>query len=108
MSACFPEQCGLKHRASAGVSRVKVEPTLLAFTSVRKLEKLAPEFSKTLARTVATYDAKDCARALRVCADIYKTLRSTSPPVNLNQPAEAAAMQYLSEVERGLGDAPIS
>ena len=75
---------------------------------VRKLEKFAPGFSKTLTQTVATYDAKDCARALHVCADIYKSLRSANPPVSINQAAEAAAMQYLSDVERGLGDAPIS
>ncbi len=75
---------------------------------VRKLEKFAPTFSKSLTQTVATYDAKDCARALRVCADIYKSMRSANPPVSINQAAEAAAMQYLSDVERGLGDAPIS
>ena len=73
---------------------------------VRKIEKLAPAFSKTLMQTIPTYDAKDCARALRVCADIYKSLRSSNPLVNLNQAAEAAAMQYLSEVERGLGETP--
>jgi len=73
---------------------------------VRKIEKLAPAFSKTLTQTVPTYDEKDCARALRACADIYKSLRSGNPLVNMNQGAEAAAMQYLSEVERGLGEAP--
>lgn len=75
---------------------------------VRKIEKLAPTFSKTLTQTVPTYDAKDCARALRVCADIYKSLRSSDPSVNVNQAAEAAAMQYLSDIESALSEAPTS
>ncbi len=75
---------------------------------VRKIEKRAPEFSATLRQTVATYDAKDCVRALRVCADIYKSLRSSNPCVNMNQTVEAATMQYLSDIETGLSASPIS
>ena len=71
---------------------------------VRKIEKFAPEFSRVLAQTVAIYDARDCARALRVCAEIYKSLRESSAGCAVNQTVEMAAMQYLSEVERDLGE----
>ena len=71
---------------------------------VRKIEIFAPEFSRVLVQTVATYDASDCARALRMCAEIYKSLRESSAGCAVNQAVETAAMQYLSEVERDLGD----
>lgn len=70
---------------------------------VRKIEIFAPEFSRVLAQTVAIYDAGDCVRALRVCAEIYKSLRESSAGCTVNQAAETAAMQYLSEVELNLG-----
>lgn len=71
---------------------------------VRKIEIFAPEFSRVLVQTVATYDASDCARALRMCAEIYKSLRESSAGCAVNQAVEMAAMQYLSGVERDLGD----
>lgn len=67
---------------------------------VRKIELLAPELSKALQQTVATYDARDCVRALRACVEIYRSLRT--PDAVINQSAEMAATQYLDEVARAL------
>ena len=36
---------------------------------VRKIEKLAPGYSQTLQATLANYNAFECLRALRACAD---------------------------------------
>jgi len=63
---------------------------------VRKIEMLAPELGEQLKRTVATYDAAECLRALRASVDIYRTLRD---PVQTESEAERAAMEYLSAVE---------
>ncbi len=67
---------------------------------VRKIESLAPEFAQRLQQTVAAYDARDCVRALRVCVEMYRSLRTVD--AEINQAAEVAAMQYLDEVERAL------
>jgi predicted nucleotidyltransferase len=66
---------------------------------VRKLEMLAPAHVDRLRTTVAAYDAADCVRALRACVDSYRALRSEGGTIEFRTAAEAAAMQYLSNVE---------
>ena len=66
---------------------------------VRKIEMLAPALGEELRKTVATYDAADCLRALRACVDIYRKLRS----VQTESAAERAAMEYLDAVEARCG-----
>lgn len=63
-------------------------------TGVRKIETAAPEFSCELAKTIARYDAADCARSLRECVRLYRQLRGS---VTFNS-AEAAAVEYLERV----------
>ena len=67
---------------------------------VRKLERLAPEYIRSLQSTVASYDAIDCLRALRACAELYRSLRVNIAEVEFRQAAERAALQYLSDVEQ--------
>jgi hypothetical protein len=70
---------------------------------VRRIEMVAPAFARELRRTIASYDAHECLRAVRACVEIYRTLRSDADNVKLEGPAERAAMKYLSEVEQRCG-----
>ena len=70
---------------------------------VRKIENTSPEFAQKLRETIASYDAADCFRALRVSVDIYRNLRSSTDQVEIRDRAERAAMEYLSKVERQSG-----
>jgi len=65
-------------------------------SGVRKIETIAPAFAVELRRTVATYDAADCLRALRACVELYRSLTPRKNPDRV----EDAAMEYLAEVER--------
>lgn len=65
-------------------------------TGVRKIETTAPDFALELQRTIATHDAADCLRALRVCVELYRSLA----PRQSSERVEDAAMEYLTEVER--------
>ncbi|HEY4426560.1 MAG TPA: hypothetical protein VGN10_20280 [Pyrinomonadaceae bacterium] len=65
-------------------------------SGVRKIEMIAPAFAVELRRTVATYDAADCLRALRACVELYRSLTLRKSPERV----EDAAMEYLAEVER--------
>jgi hypothetical protein len=67
-------------------------------SGVRKIETIAPAFALELQRTVATYDAADCLRALRACVELYRALT----PRASTERVEHAAMEYLTEVERRL------
>lgn len=69
-------------------------------SGVRKIEIVTPEFADELRRTVASYDAPDCFRALRACADIYRSLRGTAGGVELREASEEAAMAYMAAIER--------
>lgn len=69
---------------------------------VRRLEEQAPEFAATLARTVAGYDARQCAEAVQLCVDLYRGLRhgfGTDRIVHRTT-AEQASTRYLAEVSR--------
>ena len=65
-------------------------------SGVRKIETTAPGFAYELRRTVASYDAADCLRALRACVDLYRSLA----PRETSKRVEDVAMEYLAEVER--------
>jgi predicted nucleotidyltransferase len=65
-------------------------------TGVRKIETVAPAFALKLRRTVASYDAADCLRALRACVELYRSLT----PRKSSERVEDAAMEYLAEVEQ--------
>ncbi|HKG59295.1 MAG TPA: hypothetical protein VKB05_05905 [Pyrinomonadaceae bacterium] len=70
-------------------------------TGVRKIETTAPAFALELRRTVASYDAADCLRALRACVDLYRSLT----PRQSSERVEDVAMGYLAEVEQRYGHA---
>lgn len=67
-------------------------------TGVRKIETLIPEFAHELEETIARYDAADCARALRECVRLYRSLRGDVA----KNGAEEAAEGYLEEIARQL------
>jgi len=69
-------------------------------SGVRRLESLAPHYASRLQATIATYDARDCGRALRACVDTYRALRAEGGALERREAAEAAATRYLDEVER--------
>jgi hypothetical protein len=79
-------------------------------TGVRRVESAAPEAATRLREVVANYDPVDCARALRAATSLYRDLRADRPEPGLVQRggAEAAALEYLAEVEAKLarGDGP--
>ena len=68
-------------------------------SGVRKIEKLAPEFAVELERAIASHNAPDCLRALRASIDLYRLL-TPSAQAGETKRVEAAAMDYLAEVER--------
>ena len=76
-----------------GLLRAGVRPS-----GVRRVELADPELARRLEATVAKYDALDCWRALRACADIYRWLGAAndSPPSQV----EVAVMHYVQELER--------
>ncbi len=79
-----------------GLQRAGARPT-----GVRRIETLAPDLADMLRATVATHDARDCARALLVCAEVYRRLRPATG-VERRTPTEEAALRYLADVARRL------
>jgi len=73
---------------------------------VRRIETVAPAFAEQLKATVAGHDSADCFRALRACADLYRSLRSDSE-IETGDRAEKAAMDYLQRVESGRPESKI-
>ena len=71
-------------------------------SGVRRLESLGPDHTGALRSTIAAYDGLDCLRALKVCVELYRTLRPAGPAIARGEAAERAAMQYVSDVERAL------
>ena len=70
---------------------------------VRRIETVAPAFAQKLRGTIASHDAADCLRALRVCVELYRSLRSRTSEDETRGEAERAAMEYLGHIEqRGL------
>ena len=75
------------------LARAGVRPT-----GVRKIEAMAPGFAIELQRTVASYDALDCVRALRASVDLYRSLTSVESDGEQKR-VEDAAMEYLAKIE---------
>jgi hypothetical protein len=73
-------------------------------TGVRRLESAAPEAAIGLRDVVARYDPADCARALHAAISLYRNRRAerAEPALVWRSAAEAAAIDYLAEVEAGL------
>jgi predicted nucleotidyltransferase len=69
-------------------------------TGVRRVEKAAPGWAREMEATVAKYDARSTALALRAAAQMYRALRgaAATPDLAVHQDAEAAAMAYLDGI----------
>jgi hypothetical protein len=70
---------------------------------VRRIEMMAPHFADQLRGTLAGYEAADCLRALRVCVDLYRSVRPHADDADVGGGAERAAMEYVSEVGQRCG-----
>jgi hypothetical protein len=72
-------------------------------SGVRRLEQAAPGWAREMQGTVATYDPRSTALALREAARIYRSLRGAAavPDLTVRNDAEAAAMAYLDGILTG-------
>jgi hypothetical protein len=70
-------------------------------SGVRRVETRAQPYLEDLVRTTTPYDRLACVRALRAAASLYRKLRAQLATASfLPRPeAEAAAMEYLAQVE---------
>lgn len=73
-------------------------------SGVRRIERVAPELARRLARTLSGLAAAECAAALRASIELYVSLRT--PELSSASRAERPALDYLAEVERRLGPHP--
>jgi predicted nucleotidyltransferase len=75
-------------------------------SGVRKVETQAHRYLPDLIRTTASYDRVACARALQASAAFYQKLRQQLAPeaFTVRTKAEEAALSYLSEIERRIGE----
>jgi predicted nucleotidyltransferase len=69
-------------------------------SGVRRVEKAAPGWAREMQATVARYEPRSCAVALRAAAQMYRDLRgaAASPELVVRKEAEAAAMAYLDGI----------
>jgi hypothetical protein len=67
---------------------------------VRRLEQAAPGWAREMQATVATYEPRSSALALRAAAQMYRALRGAAATADLvvRKDAEAAAMAYLDGI----------
>jgi len=66
---------------------------------VRRLETAAPDLAREMADTVASHDARDCARALAASAALYRKMRDAQPGACTPRlAAEAAALAFLDQI----------
>lgn len=67
---------------------------------VRRLEQAAPGWAREMQATVAKYEPRSTALALREAAQIYRALRGAAavPDLVVRREAEAAAMAYLDGI----------
>ena len=73
---------------------------------VRRLEQMAPELVPALEATIGDHTPSGCAAALRAAARLYRQLRGDDPGLVRRTSAEAASLDYLTQIEaqlRGLG-----
>jgi predicted nucleotidyltransferase len=69
-------------------------------SGVRHLEQVAPGWAQEMQATVARYEPRSCAAALREAAQMYRALRgaAATPELVVRKDAEAAAMAYLDDI----------
>jgi predicted nucleotidyltransferase len=69
-------------------------------SGVRRVEKAAPGWAREMQATVARYEPRSCAVALRAAAQMYRALRgaAASPALVVRKEAEAAAMASLDGI----------
>jgi predicted nucleotidyltransferase len=74
-------------------------------TGVRKLEFVASDLAKRLELTLASYDERSCAAALRASILLYREWRDALAvaELRLNPEAAAAALAYLDAIEAHIG-----
>lgn len=67
---------------------------------VRRIEQRAPTFAVELERTVAGYDRRQCAEAVRHCIELYRNLRRGVGSADLvhRTAAEQASTHYLAQI----------
>jgi hypothetical protein len=67
---------------------------------VRRVEKAAPGWAREMEATVAAYEPRSTAVALREAAQMYRALRgaAATPDLVVRKEAEAAAMAYLDGI----------
>ena len=89
----------------AAIRALVLGPLMLQTTSarpngVRRLEHVAPGWAREMQATVAKYEPRSCALALRAAAQIYRALRGAAATADLvvRKDAEAAAMAYLDGI----------
>lgn len=70
-------------------------------SGVRKVETHAQPYLEELIRTTAAYDRLACVMALRAAVALYRRLRTqlATPTFSPRSEAEAAAMEYLAQIE---------
>jgi hypothetical protein len=70
---------------------------------VRRLETDAPQLAADLRGTIAAPERGSILAAINVCVQLYRRLRSAEPrPIEMRDKAEAAALEYLAQLEEGL------
>jgi Nucleotidyltransferase domain len=69
-------------------------------TGVRRVEQAAPAWAREMEATVARYESRSTALALREAAQMYRALRgaAATPELVVRKDAEAAAMAYLDGI----------
>ena len=69
---------------------------------VRRLEQMAPELVPALEATIGDHTPRGCAAALRAAARLYRQLRGDDPGLARRTSAEAASLDYLTQIEAQL------
>jgi hypothetical protein len=69
---------------------------------VRRLEQMAPELVPALEATIGDHTPHGCAAALRAAARLYRQLRGDDPALVRRTSAEAASLDYLTQIEAQL------
>ena len=69
-------------------------------SGVRRVEQAAPGWAREMQGTIARYEPRSCAVALRATAQMYRALRggAATPELVVRKDAEAAAMAYLDGI----------
>lgn len=66
---------------------------------VRRIERIAPDLEPALEATVGDHTAAGYVRAMRAAINLYHLLREEASDVERRSEAEAASLEYLSQIE---------